>query len=109
MKFENFEKILNAIELTLEKNSKRSEILSELYESFVVTEPDLVSDVIKLLESEFADEGEWISYFIYDLSFGKDYQDGCITDHDKNISLKTIRELYDFLLKNKNKNENENL
>jgi len=66
--------------------------------SIMITEPELV--VVRLLEAIFNDKGEWISYFLYQLDWGKKYKDGCITDTDGSfIRLSTINELYDFLLK----------
>jgi len=64
----------------------------------MITEPESV--VVRLLEAVFKDKGEWIQYFLYQLDWGEKYEDGCITDIDGSfIRLSTIRELYDFLLK----------
>ena len=64
----------------------------------MITEPESV--VVRLLEAIFNDRGEWISYFLYQLDWGKKYEDGCITDIDGSfIRLSTIEELYNFLVK----------
>ena len=64
----------------------------------MITEPESV--VVRLLETIFNDKGEWIQYFLYELDWGKKYEDGCITDTDGSfIKLSTIDELYVFLLK----------
>jgi len=64
----------------------------------MITLPE--SLVVKLLEAVFNDKGEWIQYFLYELDWGKKYEDGCITDTDGSfIKLSTIEELYEFLIK----------
>jgi len=64
----------------------------------MITEPESV--VVRLLEAIFNDKGEWISYFLYQLEWGKKYEDGCVFDVDYSyIRLNTIKELYDFLVK----------
>ena len=47
------------------------------------------------------DQGEDISYFIYELDYGRDYEEGCITDQDgNNIDFSTAEKLYDYLNSN---------
>lgn len=65
-------------------------------------QPDCIGTVIDLLHYMFAekDDGEWISYFCFDLNFGRDYELGCVTDYDgSEIKLETVEDLYDFLTK----------
>lgn len=58
-------------------------------------------DVVTLLEFIFDDRDEWISYWIFELDFGKEYEDGYIKDRDgKHIPLKTSDNLYDLLVDN---------
>jgi hypothetical protein len=66
--------------------------------------PDLTYSIVNLLEKIMDDEkSSWIDYWIYELNFGEDYIEGCVTDLDgKVIPLKTTRELYDFLIQYKN-------
>lgn len=42
--------------------------------------------------------GSVISYFIYDLDFGKDYKPGYYIDDDKDIDISTAEKLYDYIL-----------
>ena len=57
--------------------------------------------VVKLLEKLMEDQGEDISYFIYELDYGRDYEEGCITDQDgNNIDFSTAEKLYDYLNSN---------
>ena len=61
----------------------------------------LESNVVALLESIMEDDGEWISYWAYELCFGKGYKPGCVTDNGVDVPLKTADDLYDFLVANK--------
>lgn len=59
------------------------------------------TDILSLLEFIFNDKEEWISYWIYELDWGKEYEDGSILNKNGSvIKLETEKELYDFLLKN---------
>lgn len=63
--------------------------------------------VVKLLEKLLNDEGEIISYFIYELDYGKEYKRGCISDCDGDIDISTSEKLYDFLLSGYERKSNE--
>ncbi len=56
------------------------------------------STVVKLLEKLMRDRFGNISYFIYGLDYGKEYQDGCVSDENGNIDISTPEKLYDFLV-----------
>lgn len=57
--------------------------------------------IIDLLCTIFKDS-DIISWWIYDLDFGRAYKDGCITEDNGNtiIDLSTADKLYDYLVKN---------
>ena len=56
------------------------------------------NDVIDLLAEIMKDEGEDISYFCYELNFGKKWESGTITDRNGNdIDFSSAEKLYDFL------------
>lgn len=64
--------------------------------------PTLTDYVIRLLEIILNDKNEWVSYFVFDLNFGREYKDGMITDKDgANIKLATTQDLWDLLNDNK--------
>lgn len=70
--------------------------------------PMCTATVIDLLEFIFNDENQWISYWIFELDFGKDYEDGWVTQKDETvIPLKTVEDLYDLLVKNMEENGGE--
>ncbi len=68
----------------------------------------LTSCIIKTLEVAFDDcENQWIEYYVFELSFGTKYKDGCVTDFDgSNIDISNSGKLWDFLTK-KIKDENK--
>lgn len=53
--------------------------------------------VIFLLGEIFNDQQEDISYFMYELDFGKKYKPGSITSGDEQIDLSDAGKLYDYL------------
>ena len=68
--------------------------------------PPLGEDtIIRLLEFIFNDSHGWISYWCWELDFGKSFEDGDIVDEDgNNICLKTPEDLYELLIKNMKEN-----
>lgn len=72
--------------------------------------PTLEGTVISLLEEIFncpeTEVGTDISYFVYELDFGKDWEPGMITDKDGNdVDHSTAEKLYDWLIKEYDKKE----
>lgn len=67
------------------------------------------SVVVNLLEKMF--ETDLISWWIYELNYGKRYKAGCLTTYDnREINVSTPENLYDVLikdLKEKEKNKSE--
>lgn len=59
------------------------------------------SIVVKLLEKIFNDKEGIISWWIYELDYGREYEDGCFIDEDRRyIDVSTAEKLYDYLKKN---------
>lgn len=56
------------------------------------------SVVVKLLEDMF--ETDLLSWWIYELDYGKEYKPGCLTEDDMEIDVSTADKLYDVLMKN---------
>ena len=70
--------------------------------------PMCTETVIDLLEFIFNDENQRIKYWIWELSFGADYQDGDVQNPDGTIvPLKTVGDLYDLLVGNMKENGGE--
>lgn len=54
--------------------------------------------VVELLQMLTHDKAEDISYFIYELDYGREYRPGCITDENgRDIDFSTPEKLYDYL------------
>ena len=54
--------------------------------------------VVELLENMF--NTDMISYWIYELDYGKEYKDGYVQDGEgNNIDISTLEKLYDYLIK----------
>ena len=44
-------------------------------------------------------DGHELEYFLYDLTFGKDYKEGCLTDMNGTpIDISTTEKLYDYIV-----------
>lgn len=41
---------------------------------------------------------ENISYFVYELDYGREYREGCVSDKNGNIDISTPEKLYDYLM-----------
>lgn len=59
--------------------------------------------VVNLLQKIMRDEGEDISYFIYELDYGRDYKRGCVTDSNGIVDMGTAEALYEFLIQQSKK------
>lgn len=108
MQFEQFDKFIKGIQDFNKLHDDISSICSRysrenrLGDEVSIFLPSLESECVELLSYIFDDKGEWISYFMYELDYGKKYEDGCITDENgNNIRLSNTKELYNLLLENK--------
>ena len=73
----------------------------------VIESPDLIDTCIRMLEDImgvdksadwYKDFGSDISYFIFELNFGKEWTENSITTKDgKSIDISTPEKLYDYL------------
>lgn len=94
---ESFQRDLDEICSRYMKNTK---INSLQYSEVNMWLPSLETTCIELLSKIMHNKYETIDYFVYDLDFGKNWEPGTITDEDgKDIPLKTIKDLYNLLLK----------
>ena len=55
--------------------------------------------VVKLLEKIMKDDEEFISYFVYELNYGRDYTTGLVTDRDGVVNIASAENLYEYLIK----------
>lgn len=65
-----------------------------------IYQPDCIDTTLKILHKIFEenDVDEWISYFCFELDFGRKYKEGLIKDEfGKNVTLATSEDLYMLL------------
>lgn len=78
------------------------DLMSEYFESLISLEGEYESRYLELLKDVFNDDGDWISYWVYELDFGRKARKNSITDKDgRNIPIKTMKDLYNLLTNEK--------
>lgn len=95
--YEKFAAIINILRDKYDKMGEISKVLNwcGMYD---ISMGDQVVDVLTYI---FNDEGNWISYWMFERDFGRDWHDGCVTNSDgTDIDLSTVQKLYDFLVQN---------
>lgn len=100
---EKFIQIMDALlEQDYENNKKNEAFQVLLPETFVCYTGDGLEPILlSILKEAFNDQGDWIGYYIYELDYGRKYEEGCATYKDGgNIDISTPSSLYDFLIKN---------
>jgi len=56
---------------------------------------------LQAMKEAMTDTSDWISYFVYDMSFGKDAKEKSVTDKNgKGIPIKTLDNLYNIIKNN---------
>lgn len=84
-----------------ETNEKARKLKDAVESDFFATMSLTVSHesiVLQLLENIFND-ADYISWWLYDLDYGRKYKEYCIQDVDGNaIDVSTAEKLYDFLI-----------
>ena len=56
---------------------------------------------LQAMKEAMNDNSDWISYFVYDMSFGKDAKEKSVTDKNgKGIPIKTLDDLYNIIKNN---------
>lgn len=94
---ENFIRLMKAIE-------NQNDFISSLYENYKIdltNSPigDLETIVENVLISEFGLSPRFndISYWMWELEFGKKWKPGMVMDGDEDIKLQTAEDLYDYI------------
>lgn len=106
-----FTEHINKIRVLFEKDDRFNEAMKDLtYDGYGFIYGDAIGQIVELLEILMDDcpmdkrDASWISYFIYDLDFGKEWKPGCITTKEgKDITLRTVEDLYNLLVDNMRK------
>ena len=94
--FEAFDSIMKRMEAA---DLKVIELYRTLGGAEVLFDLCSTDTTVELLEHIFDDSDRWISYWMYELDYGKDWHEGCATIDGKDLKLQTSRDLYDFLVR----------
>lgn len=106
MKYDIFFESIQAIKKQFLIDKKCSDAFKIILPNDYVSAYDnsvVVNQLIKVLQVEMDDYNQHsiIEYFIYELDFGKKYEDGCIRCNHQIIDISNEKKLYEFLIKNK--------
>lgn len=73
--YEEFERYIDSIKMVLDVENSlmaiSSDVRTKSKSEFTLYYPSLISEVIELLGKAVDDKDDWISYFIFELDFGK--------------------------------------
>ena len=109
---QTFVKIMNTMrdreDLVVKLNDVIREYKTTLNEDFLDGNALVIGgeeEILELLEILMKDSCSDISYFMWEIDFGRDYEPGCFTDNGQNIDISTAEKLYDYLVRTNFKNE----
>ena len=95
-----FVEIMESVKKTYKYQEGLNDYFSKNGVDGYIYQPDCIDTTIKILHKIFEkkDVDEWISYFCFELDFGKKYKIGMIKDEfGKDIPLSTFEDLYVLL------------
>ena len=97
---EYFNEIMESIKKTYKYQEGLNDYFSKNGVDGYIYQPDCIDTLIKLLHNVFGEKdiNERISYFCFELDFGRKYKEGLVKDEfGKNITLETYDDLYTLL------------
>lgn len=100
---EEFVTVMKEIEYCHRYSDKLNNFFHQNNVDGYLFQPDCTETALRLLHLIFknADVDEWISYFCYELDFGKKWKEGMVKDKDgADIKLQTAEDLYNLLQNN---------
>lgn len=108
MSKESFCKVMDNYKSMFSFTDEMNELFDKYKADGNIYPPLCTSTVIDLLEFIFNDKDQWINYWIWELGFGVDYEDGDAQNQDGSIiPLKTVEDLYNLLVKNMKESKEE--
>ena len=105
---EFFTKLISDLKETYDKNEKFNKAIEICGDGFFLSELayPATEALVDLLEHNFRDDGEWISYWLYELDFGSKAEELTASEADGTpIPLGTVEDLYNLLIKNLEEND----
>lgn len=98
LSIEEFDQIICSIK---EKDLELGKICNALGDCDKLYQISLLDETIRLLGHIFNDDGEWISYWMWELNYGEKWYKGCVTEADgTDVKLQTSADLYRLLIDN---------
>ena len=100
---ELFIKSIENIQKQHEQESKFSDSVNEYFSQDVdssLPRNYVLDSLVEMLQLHFNDNHShsWIEYYLWELDFGKNYQEGRVKINDKDFELKTPTQLYELLI-----------
>lgn len=102
---QTFVKIINTMrdreDLVIKLNDIIREYRVTLREDFLDGNALIIGgedEIVELLEILMKDTCGDISYFMWEIDFGRDYEPGCITQDGEDIDISSADKLYDYLV-----------
>lgn len=102
---QTFVKIINTMrdreDLVIKLNDIIREYRTTLHEDFLDGNALIIGgedEIVELLEILMKDTCGDISYFMWEIDFGRDYEPGCITQDGEDIDISSADKLYDYLV-----------
>ncbi len=95
MTYEEFENYVTIVKNALDTEIAMSKVIGVNYTPEYTDH--LIMAVCTLLEKYFEDDTELISYWMWDLNFGEEFQSGMIHINGKSVEFKTIKDLWEAL------------
>lgn len=96
----DFIDVMTKFQEYIEKEREITKLCRSLNDFFDFSSSHYADLLIKVLTKACKDESEWISYFIWDLDFGRNYKHGTIKIGKKNVRMSNAKELYKVLKDN---------
>lgn len=101
MSKETFCEVMRNYKTMFEFTDEMNDLFNKYKMDGEIYPPMCTEIVIDLLEFIFNDENQWIIYWVWELNFGADYEDGYVKDKDGSIvPLRTAEDLYNLLVRN---------
>lgn len=108
MSKESFYKVIDDYKTMFDFTDEMNELFDKYQTDGNIYPPMCTESVIDLLEFIFDDKNHWISYWVWELEFGKRYEDGKIKDENgEDIPLRSVEDLYDLLIRNMKESKEE--
>lgn len=99
MNFEMFKRVIDQIEANEAHDDRITEALG--VEGFTTVFHESNETLVAVLEEVMGDVEEWITYYLWELNYGRDYKPGHVTLNGVDTPLANVQDLYNLLTRKK--------